>query len=79
MVLPLREVIVSWASDGIEKSTHAPDDSCMRRTVKVPKSRPCASESFERTSSSRDCSSSSLTSLESPPIQRLRAEEDPTC
>ena len=54
-------------------STHAPEASGIRRTAKLPKSRDvCAVATRARTASSRDCSSSSLTSAESPPIQSER-------
>ena len=76
-VLPLSTVMTSCASAGLVKSTHAPEASCIRRTAKLPKSRqpaddPCAVAARPRTSSSRDCSSASLTSAESPPIQSER-------
>jgi hypothetical protein len=75
-VVPLRTVMTSRRRSSLA-STHAPEASGIRRTAKLPKSREpaddvCAVATRARTASSRDCSSSSLTSAESPPIQSER-------
>ena len=79
MVLPLSKETTSWASEGTVKSTHAPDEPAIIRTVNVPKSAWSlrslqARVSWSRRLLSRTCSAFALTLLVRPLIQSERIE-----